>query len=45
MGQWLTLPMLAIGLTLLIRASARPPLGVRRPIVDRKTDPRWPANR
>ena len=27
MGQWLTLPMIAIGLFLLIRALVRPPLG------------------
>jgi phosphatidylglycerol:prolipoprotein diacylglycerol transferase len=28
MGQWLTLPMIAIGLTLIIRALVRPPLAV-----------------
>jgi phosphatidylglycerol:prolipoprotein diacylglycerol transferase len=31
MGQWLTLPMLAIGLTLLVRAMVRPPLGTVSP--------------
>jgi len=28
MGQWLTLPMIAIGLALIIRALRRPPLAV-----------------
>ena len=28
MGQWLTVPMIAIGLFLIVRALRRPPLGV-----------------
>jgi phosphatidylglycerol:prolipoprotein diacylglycerol transferase len=40
MGQWLTLPMLAIGLALLVRALVRPPLGATAlpPLSIRKTD-------
>jgi phosphatidylglycerol:prolipoprotein diacylglycerol transferase len=33
MGQWLTVPMIAIGLFLLIRAAMRPPLGTGMPAV------------
>ena len=28
MGQWLTLPMLAVGVLFLVRALVRPPLGL-----------------
>ena len=32
MGQWLTLPLIAIGLFLIGRALLRPPLGSGRPL-------------